>query len=154
MRTSDSSENIKLFLPPKHDFIYCSWNLQLVALITTNIRWSESCCVVLFEQEYWAYPPSAAATAARLSDSIRRFHENFNTNVPPCLVPLKQRLSADSSICTMRWFLLSGNSSNIEKNIYFVWAIHQRNLFNLLRFETLTHTLWSQNTWSLFLITN
>ncbi len=59
------------FLPPKHDFIsQCSWNMQMVALSTTNIRWSESYCFYPLLTLIFGMSTFSAITAAHLSGIV------------------------------------------------------------------------------------
>ncbi len=59
------------FLPPKHDFIsQCSWNMQMVALSTTNIRWNESYCFYPLLTLIFGMSTFSAITAAHLSGIV------------------------------------------------------------------------------------
>ena len=66
--------------------------MQMVALSTTNIRWSESYCfypllTLIFGMSTFCSNYSSTS----LWHSVNIFPENFNTNVIPCLLQLKPK---------------------------------------------------------------
>ncbi len=71
-------------------FFACSWNMQMVALSTTNIRWSESYCfysllTLIFGMSIFCSNYSSTS----LWHSVNIFPDN--TNVIPCLLQLKPK---------------------------------------------------------------
>ncbi len=66
--------------------------MQMVALSTTNIRWSESYCfyplltLIFGASTFWSNYSSTS-----LWHGVNIFPEHFNTNVIPCLLQLKPK---------------------------------------------------------------
>ncbi len=66
--------------------------MQMVALSTTDIRWSESYCFYpLLTLIFGMYTFCSNYSSTSLWHSVNIFPETFNTNVIPCLLQLKPK---------------------------------------------------------------